>query len=93
MTKTERLKEIQRRLGSYITQGSDEPFRLNDAELARRLVELIELVMEIVDEPAKSKSRTDCPNCGNPGGTMGVDLIGMLRCMKCGNQWWEGGGA
>lgn len=61
MTKTERLKEIRRRLGSYTAlQGSDEPFRLNDAELARRLVELIELVMEIVDEPKpdQKKKRT-----------------------------------
>lgn len=46
-TKKERLAEIRRRLGPYTAQNGVRP---NESELARRLVELIELVAELVDE-------------------------------------------
>jgi hypothetical protein len=51
VTKAERLKEIRRRLGPYAAvQGTVESYRLNDAEIARRLVELTEVVLELVTE-------------------------------------------
>lgn len=51
MTKRERLAEIRRRLGPFTAlQGSNEPWVLREAEIARRLVELIELVGELSDE-------------------------------------------
>lgn len=54
-TKKERLAEIRRRLGPYTAlQGSSVPFRLNDAELARRLAELVQIVSELVDESGKT---------------------------------------
>jgi hypothetical protein len=41
-----RLAEIRRRLGPY-TALQHEPWRMCDAEIARRLLELIEIVAEI----------------------------------------------
>jgi ribosomal protein L37AE/L43A len=35
--------------------------------------------------------RTHCPHCGGEGGQLGLDPIGMLRCMKCHHRWWQGG--
>lgn len=56
-TKRERLAEIRRRLGPYVAlQSSNEPWVLREAEIARRLVELIELVGELADEIEKGKS-------------------------------------
>ena len=50
MTKLERLKEIRRRLGPYTAlQGSEEPYRLNDAELARRVDELVGVTMDLLE--------------------------------------------
>jgi hypothetical protein len=64
MTKAERLKEIRRRLGPYTAlQGSDEPYRLNDAEIARRVAELVEVVLELVGDEPVPKSAVFC-TCG-----------------------------
>ena len=44
------LAEIKRRLGPYVTLQGSEPFRLCDAEIARRLVELTDVVARLADE-------------------------------------------
>lgn len=42
------LEEVRRRLGPYTAlQGSGEPYRLNDAEIARRVSELLALTLEL----------------------------------------------
>ena len=49
------LKEIRRRLGPFTAlQGSNEPYRLCDAEIARRLVELIGVVEDLVQHLEKT---------------------------------------
>jgi hypothetical protein len=83
MTKAERLKEIRRRLGPFTAlQGSNEGYRLSDAELARRVAEVIEIVLELVEgapappapqhaalspeELSASLNSFNCAQCGQP---------------------------
>lgn len=48
-TKKERLQEIRRRLGPYMSVR-DEPFAMCDAEIARRIVELTRIVEELCED-------------------------------------------
>lgn len=46
----ERLQDSRRRLGPYTAlQSGNEPFRLNDAEIARRSAEVIEVLLEMLE--------------------------------------------
>lgn len=49
-SKRERLAEIRRRLGPYTQLQNSEPWRLCDAEIARRLVEVVNLLDEVLAE-------------------------------------------
>jgi hypothetical protein len=49
-SKRERLAEIRRRLGPYAQLQNSEPWRLCDAEIARRLVEVVNLLDEVLAE-------------------------------------------
>jgi len=50
VTRQARLAEIRRGLGPYVALQGSEPFRLCDAEIARRLVGLIEIVDGLATE-------------------------------------------
>jgi hypothetical protein len=56
------LQEIRRTLGPYTAlQGSNEPHRLNDAQIARavaRLIAVVDRVCDIVDQDRKGSSRS-----------------------------------
>jgi hypothetical protein len=45
-----KLQEIRRRLGPYTALQGDQPYRLCDAEIARRLAEVIEILDEVLKE-------------------------------------------
>jgi hypothetical protein len=46
-----RLQDTRRRLGPFtVLQGGNEPYRLCDAEIARRLAEVIEILDEVLKE-------------------------------------------
>ena len=45
-----RLAEIRRRVGPCAVARNDEPFRVNDAQIARSLLELIEIVEQLVEQ-------------------------------------------
>lgn len=44
------LAEIRRRLGPYAALQPDEPYRLNDAGIARQLVELTKVVERLAED-------------------------------------------
>ena len=49
------LREVRRKLGPFVALQGSEPFRQCDAEIARRLVDLTEIVMRIVTELGKGE--------------------------------------
>lgn len=49
------LKETMRRLGPYTQVHRHEPFLVNDAEIARRVQELIRIVLVLIDRIEKAE--------------------------------------
>lgn len=46
----DQLLEVRRRLGPYVgIQPDSQPWRVNQAELARRLVDVVEVLMKVVE--------------------------------------------
>lgn len=82
MEKThERLMEIRRRLGPYTALQDDRyPHRLNDAEIARRLCELIEIVDELAAEVRGEERRA--PTLSTPVRERDVDWLDVLKVSK-----------
>lgn len=55
----DQLIEARRRLGPFTgIQRDEQPWRVNQAELARRLVDVIEILMKVVERlPSSERSR------------------------------------